>query len=94
MPIVSEPVARRVVVHGSVQGVFFRDTTRRKARSRGVSGWVRNCPDGSVEALFEGDADAVDAMLAFTREGPRGAEVERVDVEDVAPEGLDDFQIR
>jgi acylphosphatase len=65
-----------------------------KARSRGVSGWVRNCPDGSVEALFEGDADAVDAMLAFTREGPRGAEVERVDVEDVAPEGLDDFQIR
>jgi acylphosphatase len=91
---VSEQVARRVVVHGSVQGVFFRDTTRRKAQSRGVSGWVRNCADGSVEALFEGDPEAVEAMVAFARAGPRGADVERVDVEDAAPEGLDGFQIR
>jgi acylphosphatase len=91
---VSDPVARRVVVHGSVQGVFFRDSTRRKAQSRGVSGWVRNCSDGSVEALFEGDPDAVEAMVAFAREGPRGAQVERVDVEDASPEGLDGFQIR
>ena len=90
----SEQVARRVVVHGSVQGVFFRDTTRRKARSRGVSGWVRNRADGSVEALFEGEPEAVEAMVAFAREGPRGADVERVDVEDAHPEGLDDFQIR
>jgi acylphosphatase len=91
---VSDPVARRVVVHGSVQGVFFRDTTRRKAESRGVRGWVRNCSDGSVEALFEGDPDAVEALVAFARDGPRGAQVERVDVSDVQPEGSDGFQIR
>jgi acylphosphatase len=91
---VSGPVAKRVVVHGSVQGVFFRDTTRRKAESRGVAGWVRNCADGSVEAVFEGDADAVDAMVAFAREGPRGAQVERVDVSDAQPEGGDGFRIR
>ena len=90
----SGPVAKRVVVHGSVQGVFFRDTTRRKAESRGVAGWVRNCSDGSVEALFEGDAGAVDAMVAFAREGPRGAQVERVDVSDAQPEGGDGFRIR
>jgi acylphosphatase len=91
---VSEPVAKRVVVHGSVQGVFYRDTTRRKAESRGVRGWVRNCADGTVEALFEGEADAVDSMVAFAREGPRGARVERADVSDVAPEGLERFEIR
>jgi acylphosphatase len=91
---VSDPVAKRVVVHGSVQGVFFRDTTRRKAESRDVRGWVRNCSDGSVEALFEGDPDAVEAMVAFAREGPRGAQVERVDVQDAAPEGGDGFSIR
>jgi acylphosphatase len=91
---VSEPVARRVVVHGSVQGVFFRDTMRRKAQSRGVSGWVRNNPDGTVEALFEGDPEAVESMVAFARQGPRGAQVERVDVEDAQPEGGDGFQIR
>ena len=91
---VSEPVARRVVVHGSVQGVFFRDTMRRKAQSRGVSGWVRNNPDGTVEALFEGDAEAVESMVAFAREGPRGAQVDRVDVEEAQPEGADGFQIR
>ena len=91
---VSEPVAKRVVVHGSVQGVFFRDTTRRKAESRGVRGWVRNCADGTVEALFEGDADAVESMVAFAREGPRGAQVEHVDVSDVAPEGGDAFEVR
>ena len=91
---VSEPVARRVVVHGSVQGVFFRDTTRRKAQSRGVSGWVRNRSDGAVEALFEGEPQAVDALVAFAREGPRGAQVDRVDVEEAQPEGLGGFEIR
>ena len=90
----SDPVAKRVVVHGSVQGVFFRDTARRKAESRGVSGWVRNCADGSVEALFEGDPEAVEAMVGFAREGPRGARVERVDVSDASPEGGEAFRIR
>jgi acylphosphatase len=91
---VSDTVAKRVVVHGSVQGVFFRDTTRRKAESRGVRGWVRNCSDGSVEAQFEGEPDAVEAMVAFAREGPRGAQVERVDVSDAQAEGGDGFSIR
>ena len=90
----SETVAKRVVVHGSVQGVFFRDTTRRRAESRGVAGWVRNCSDGTVEALFEGAPDAVDALVAFAGEGPGGAQVERVDVEDLEPEGLGGFEVR
>jgi acylphosphatase len=91
---VSDPVAKRVVVHGSVQGVFFRDSTRRRAESRGVTGWVRNCSDGTVEALFEGDAEAVDALVRFAGEGPRGAQVERVEVSDAQPEGRDGFEIR
>jgi acylphosphatase len=91
---VSDPVAKRVVVHGSVLGVFFRDSTRRRAESRGVTGWVRNCPDGTVEALFEGDAEAVDALVRFAGEGPRGAQVERVEVSDAQPEGRGGFEIR
>ena len=94
MGAVRARAARRVVVHGAVQGVFFRDTTRRRAQSRGVTGWVRNRSDGAVEALFEGDADAVDAMVAFVHDGPRGADVERVDVQDAEPEGHDAFEIR
>lgn len=84
---------KRVIVHGRVQGVFFRDTTRRMAESRGVAGWVRNNPDGSVEAAFEGDADAVDAMVRFAHEGPRGAAVESVDIFDEEPEGASGFRV-
>jgi len=87
-------IRRRVVVHGGVQGVFFRDTARRLAVQRGVAGWARNVPDGTVEAVFEGDADAVERLVAFCREGPRGAFVERVDVFDEEPEGLSGFAIR
>lgn len=86
-------IRRRVTVHGRVQGVFFRDSTRRMAQSRGVSGWVRNNPDGTVEAAFEGDEHAVDAMLGFARHGPRGAVVESVDVVDEEPEDQTGFQI-
>lgn len=87
-------IRRRAIVHGRVQGVFFRDTTRRQATSRGLVGWVRNLPDGTVEAVFEGDPEAVEAMLAFCREGPRGASVERVDVSEQEPEGLGSFEVR
>jgi acylphosphatase len=87
-------IRRRAIVHGRVQGVFFRDTTRRQAASRGVAGWVRNCPDGTVEAVFEGEAEAVEAMVAFCHEGPRGAQVERVEVIDEPPEGLSGFRVR
>ena len=86
-------VRKRVIVHGRVQGVFFRDTTRRMAESRGVEGWVRNNPDGSVEAAFEGPPDAVDAMVRFVHEGPRGAGVEGVEVFDEEAEGMTGFRV-
>ena len=85
---------RRVVVHGLVQGVFFRDTMRRQAERRGVAGWVRNNPDGSVEAVFEGDDEAVERLVELCREGPRGARVDSVDVLREEPEGLSGFAIR
>ena len=83
-----------MVVHGRVQGVFFRDSTRRRAAGRGVTGWVSNRPDGAVEAVFEGEPEAVDDMVRFSREGPRGAEVERVEVFEEEPEGLNGFLVR
>ena len=86
-------VRKRVIVNGRVQGVFFRDTARRMAQSRDIAGWVRNHPDGSVEAAFEGPGDAVDAMVDFAREGPRGAAVESVEVVDEQPEDLTDFRV-
>lgn len=82
------------MIHGRVQGVFFRETTRRLAVARGVCGWVRNLPDGTVEAVFEGEAAVVEEMTRFAAEGPRGAEVERVEQSEEEPEGLDGFQVR
>jgi acylphosphatase len=82
------------VVHGHVQGVFFRNTTARRAVERGVAGWVRNNPEGTVESVFEGDPDAVEAMVRFAHEGPRGAIVERVEVTEEEPEGLTRFSVR
>jgi acylphosphatase len=76
-----------------VQGVFFRDTTRRQAQSAGVSGWMRNNPDGSVEAVFEGDPEAVDRLVEWTRSGPRGASVEEVSVHPEEPQGLEGFRV-
>jgi len=87
-------IRRRVVVHGHVQGVFFRDSTRRLAEREGVAGWVRNRGDGAVEAVFEGDVDAVERLVRFMREGPRGAQVERVDVAEEEPERLRGFGVR
>ena len=71
----------RVVIRGRVQGVFFRAETRERARSLGHVGWVRNNPDGTVEAVFEGDRDHVESLLAWCRRGPAGAKVEDVEVE-------------
>jgi acylphosphatase len=85
---------KRVIVHGRVQGVFFRDTARRRAQSLGVAGRARNQPDGTVELVFEGEPEAVAALVRFAREGPRGAVVERVEVLDEEPEGLAGFTIR
>jgi acylphosphatase len=83
-----------VVVHGRVQGVFFRDTTRRLALELGVSGWVRNTWEGTVEAVFEGAPESVERLVAFAGEGPRGADVERVEVFTEDEEGLTGFTIR
>jgi acylphosphatase len=87
-------IRRRVVVHGRVQGVFFRDSTRRQAETTGVAGWVRNRGDGTVEAVFEGDDDAVARIVDWVREGPGHADVERVEVAEEEPEGLSGFQVR
>jgi acylphosphatase len=77
-----------------VQGVFFRDSARRLAQQRRVSGWIANRGDGTVEAVFEGDPDAVERLIEFCRRGPRGAQVESVDVSDEDPEGLSGFTVR
>jgi acylphosphatase len=90
----SEALRRRVVVRGDVQGVFFRDSCRREASSRGVAGWVSNRPDGAVEAVFEGDAESVGAMVDWCTSGPRGADVDSVDETAEEPEGLSGFEIR
>jgi acylphosphatase len=87
------PKRLRVVVQGRVQGVFFRDATRRLALERGVSGWVRNRHDGSVEATFEGEAEAVGALVEFCRVGPSGAEVDGVATFEEKPEGLEGFSV-
>ena len=77
-----------------MQGVFFRDTTRRQATTVGVAGWVTNRPDGAVEAVFEGEPQAVDQMVEFCRRGPGRAVVESLDVSEEEPEGLDSFDVR
>ena len=74
--------------------MFFRDTTRRMAESRGVAGWVANRPDGAVEMVLEGAPDEVEAIVRFSRQGPRGAAVEQVEVLEEEPEGLTAFAIR
>ena len=83
----------RVIVRGRVQGVFFRDTLRRRAESAGLAGWARNCADGSVEAEFEGDEAEVDRLVDFCRLGPPEAHVSEVEVHDEPPEGLTGFSV-
>ena len=90
----SSPIRRRAIIHGHVQGVFFREETRRRAAALGVAGWVRNLVDGTVEAVYEGEPDAVEAMLAFSADGPSLARVDRVDVEEEEPQGLSGFEVR
>jgi len=87
-------VRRRVVVSGRVQGVGFRAATRSRAEACGVSGWVRNRPDGSLEAAFEGIPEAVEAVVGFCRSGPRPARVERVEMYEEPVEGLLSFEFR
>lgn len=90
----SAPRAVRVVASGRVQGVWFRESTRREAEHLGVRGWVRNLASGDVEIHAEGPSEAVEALLAWARKGPPRAEVLRLEVEDVLPEGLGAFVVR
>lgn len=83
-----------VWVRGRVQGVFFRDSTRRKARDLGLRGWVRNLPDGRVEAVFEGERARCEEALSFVRVGPPAAEVTEVEVMWEEEEGIEGFEIR
>lgn len=87
-------VRRRVVAHGRVQGVFFRDSVRRRAESLGVAGWARNRGDGTAEAAFEGEPEAVESMVDYCRQGPGRAEVERLEVTEEEPQGESGFGIR
>lgn len=81
----------RVTIRGQVQGVFFRVETRERARSLGVTGWVRNVPDGTVEAVFEGDREKIESMLAWCRRGPSLAEVDDIEVAWEEPRGEEGF---
>jgi acylphosphatase len=84
----------RVRVNGSVQGVFFRVETRDRARSLGVSGWVRNLQDGAVEAVFEGPEEQVESMVEWCRRGPTGARVKSVDVDWEDPAREEGFAVQ
>lgn len=86
-------VRRRVVARGRVQGVFFRDSVSRRAEASGVSGWVRNRTDGAVEAVFEGEPEAVDAMVELCRSGPGSAAVSSLEEVEEEPEGLSGFRV-
>jgi acylphosphatase len=86
--------ARRVTVHGRVQGVFFRDSCRAEAAARGVTGWVSNEPDGTVAAHFEGEPHAVEELVEWCRTGPPSARVQRVDVSPAEPAGAARFEVR
>lgn len=87
-------VARRVIVSGRVQGVWFRESCRREATAAGVHGWVRNNPDGTVEALLEGDEPAVRTVVEWMRTGPPLAQVTGIDVTELHASGAHGFTVR
>ena len=89
-----ESLGRKVRIYGRVQGVFFRQWTLGQARALGVSGWVRNCPDGTVEAHVIGDEASLDKMVEALRQGPSQAQVEDLVVEKVEPEEIEGFSVR
>jgi acylphosphatase len=84
----------KLKIFGRVQGVFFRDFTQEKANDLGVRGWVRNAPDGTVEAIIEGNQPALDSMIAWCHKGSPSSQVEKVEVEWVEPEGSEGFEVR
>lgn len=89
----TDAIARRVVVTGRVQGVFFRDSCRQRARAAGVHGWVRNTPEGAVEAWFEGEPQGVRRLVAWCRDGPSSAQVDTFEVSEESPAGDERFRV-
>jgi acylphosphatase len=90
---VTARIRRHVVVQGQVQGVYFRDSVRRLARELGVSGWIRNRPDGAVEAALEGAPDAVERIIEWSHQGPLGAQVDQVEAYEEQPSGETGFRV-
>lgn len=88
----SPTIRRRLVVHGKVQGVFFRDSVREAAENEGLAGWAANRDDGSVEVVLEGSQEAVEAVVGYCRRGPASADVTGVDEHEEPPEGLSGFE--
>jgi acylphosphatase len=86
-------IRRRVKAHGRVQGVFFRDSARERAKAHGVAGWIRNRSDGDVEAVLEGPREAVERVIRFFETGPPRASVEHLEVQEEPPEGLSGFEV-
>ena len=87
-------IAARVLIYGRVQGVFYRASTQEQAQIKQVKGWVRNLPDGRVEALFQGTAATVEAMIQWCHQGPPGARVRKVDVEYEEVQDIQGFEIQ
>ena len=87
-------IATHLILHGKVQGVFYRDWTVETARSFGLRGWVRNLPDGTVEAHLEGDDTAIQRMIETMRNGPPRARVDRIEQSDAQPQGFESFERR
>jgi len=87
-------IRAHVFVSGRVQGVYYRASTRERARELGVDGWVKNLADGRVEAVFEGEADAVESMIEWCHTGSPSARVDGVETEYSDPTGVEGFEIR
>jgi acylphosphatase len=87
-------VRRRVIVHGRVQGVWFRESARRRAEELGIAGWIRNTSEGTVEAELEGEAKDVEVLVAWFAHGPSRARVDRVEIDEREPAGGRGFAVR
>ncbi|MFB0613317.1 acylphosphatase [Aurantiacibacter poecillastricola] len=88
------PLANHLIIHGRVQGVFYRDWTVETARKLGLAGWVRNLSDGTVEAHLEGAADVVETMIEKMHDGPPAANVERIERSEAEAQGFETFERR
>lgn len=88
-------VQANIIIHGKVQGVWYRQSTKNVAERLGLTGWVRNLPDRTVEACIVGERERVEKLISWCQQGPPAANVTNIDVEwQDAPEQIDSFQVR